>query len=49
MPKTPISWKFDADLLASLKKIAVADNRPLNNLVEKILTDFVDKNKSKKK
>jgi len=49
MPKTPILWKFPEELLTDLRKIAEADQRPLNNLVEKVLTDYVKANKSKKK
>lgn len=41
--KKPILCKFEPELIETLKRIAKEQNRPLNNLIETVLMEFVKK------
>ena len=43
--KETYTFKFDADLIEKLKKLAAKENRSFNNYVETVLLDHVKKKK----
>lgn len=43
MSVSPNCFRIEPEVLAKLKEIAKAEKRSLNNLVNKILSDFTDK------
>lgn len=44
--RVPTSFRLSAELLEELKECAKATNSSLNNYVESILMDFMNKNKT---
>jgi hypothetical protein len=40
--KKPYSFKLEPDIIPILRDISNQENRSLNNLVEKILIDFIE-------
>lgn len=43
MSKNPNSFRIQPEVLTKLKEIAKVEKRSLNNLVNKILSDYTDK------
>ena len=40
--KKPYSFKLEPEIIPALRQIADSENRSLNNMVEKILFDFIE-------
>ena len=48
MTRKPLSTKIENDLQKEIKKLAIDLERPLNDLLEEAIRDFLEKHKAKK-